>query len=91
MTYQYVGNCTTSDAQSIWDMRNNSREVTWRTFRKHCPEARKLFEEKGGFWPKTTNKQIEDSGFFAFYKSTHRGTPCYYASWSGYEWIWERA
>jgi len=90
MAYRYIGNCVSSDAQSIWDMREKSRRVTWRTFRQHCPDARQFFEDQGAFWEETTHKQIEDSGFFDCHKSTYRGIPCYFADWSGFEWIWTK-
>lgn len=90
MTYRYFGNCVCSTAEWIHQLRDNSRMITWRTFKRHIPEAREFFVQAGGFDPKVTDKQIEESGFFSFNRGYHRGIPCYWVGWSGYEWIWEK-
>jgi hypothetical protein len=84
----HIGNCSTVGTyESINAMRASARQVTWRTFRRRCPDSVYLFRSLGGI-SGATHKDIEESCFFSFYKSTFAGRPCYYACWSGYEWIW---
>ncbi len=91
MKYHYAGDCTNSTYEDISELRDSAAPVTWRTFRKHIPEARDFLEEVGAIWGDTTSEQIEGSGFLAFFKGIHRGRPAYFIDWSGYEWIWEEA
>jgi len=87
--YTYFGNCVSSTYEDIMALRGSSQSVTWRTFKRHVPEAREFFEQLGAFYEETTERNIEQSPFIAFFRGVHRGRPAYYAVWSGYEWIWE--
>jgi hypothetical protein len=89
--YHYWGNCSQSTAEDIWDLQDSAEPVSWRTFKKVIPEARKMLEEMGAVWDETTEKQIEDSQFLDFYKGTFMGLPAYFIDWSRIEWIWVKA
>jgi hypothetical protein len=86
--WAYWGACLDSTYEDIWALKATETPVTWRTFRQRVPGAFDFFVERGAFWDDTTNKNIEDSYFIAFFKGVFMGQPCYFARWSGIEFIW---
>ena len=81
--YEYRTNCVSAAARDIDAMCDGSREVSYRTFIKHCPDAREVL----GY---TRGSGVTLSGDWAvsFYRSTFKGTPCFYACHSSIEYIW---
>lgn len=86
--WAYWGNCVDATAEDIDALRDSAEQITWRTFRSHIPDAKAFFIGEGGLWKETTNEQVENSCFFTFYRGIFREQRCYFATWSGYEWIW---
>jgi hypothetical protein len=85
---RYVGNCTTSDYESIRALQESARAVTWADFRVRIPEARRFFEDLGAITEGATDDDIEASPFISFCEGVYRGCPCLFADWSRIEWIW---
>lgn len=87
--YRYITNCVNSTAKAINDMvYNNSREIAWRTFRKHVSieDLQYLFPyySYGG---RDERLHIKDDWAVTFNKSTYKGKPCYYLVHSAIEYI----
>lgn len=82
-TYEYHTNCVSASARDIDAMRNASREVSYRTFIKHCPDAREVLGYTRG-----SGLTLAGDWHVSFYRSTFRGEPCFYARHSAIEYIW---
>ena len=86
--YQYKTCCVNSTANAIHDMTGQSREVTYRTFRKHCAGlddwARGMSYELDSRYGLTLKNDFHVS----YHRSVYRGKPCYYLVHSAIEYIW---
>lgn len=86
---EYTTCCVDSDAESIHDMVDRAREVTYQTLRKHCDGVDQFAaglgydtgNERGGL-------RLKDDFAVSFHKSLYRGKPCYYVDHSRIEYIW---
>lgn len=87
--WYYWGNCVQAKEEDIHSLRESAIHISWWTFRKYIPEARKFFQDRGGIFG-ASNKEINESYFFDFYRGSFRGEPCLFAVWSGFEWVWLR-
>ena len=86
--WRYWGNCINSTAEDIWALEESEEEISWDTFKKHVPKARKFLLDIGAIWEETTNQNIRDTPFLDFYKGVFMGKPAYFFRWSRIEWIW---
>ena len=80
--------CPNALGEDIDDMRDHPlcREITYRTFRKHCAGVREWGKALGyDRWLPLSKCQ-----YVAFYKSFYQGRPCYYAVHSAIEFIWTK-
>jgi hypothetical protein len=84
MPYEYRTCCVHSTYELINAMRESSQSVTYRTFRKHVPDANKLLGYEG------TGLHLKRDWHVAFYKGMYAGTPCYYVVHSAIEYIWTK-
>lgn len=81
--YVYTTNCVSSSAKSIDQMVDRAKEVSYRRFIKHCPDAREVLGYKRG-----SGVTLKDDWAVGFYQSFYRGRPCFYARHSAIEYIW---
>ena len=82
--YEYLTCCVHSDAQSIHDMVDRARQVSLRTFRKHCES----FEwEQGMGYLRRGGLPLSRDWHVAYFKSEYQGQPCYYVVHSATEHI----
>ncbi len=98
MAFVYLTNCIGSgNGQAISDMVEQSRDVTWETFKKHVPvaETRQCFpcySYRGEKYNPDTGEltapmHIKDDYSVSFSKSMYRKMPCYYITHSAIEYI----
>jgi len=96
-TYRYLTNCVNSTAEKINAMVEESRRITWKTFRRYVPvgEVRLTFSfysYQGETYNQETGEltaplHIKDDWGVGFYKSKYEGQPCVYIQHSGIEYI----
>lgn len=83
--YKYVHSCVSSTYEDIWDMVDNSVEITRRTFLQYVDrEDLKELERELGYdrW-----FHIANDWHVTYHKGTYRDTPCVYLQHSGIEHI----
>ena len=91
--YVFVTDCVNSDCESISDMTEKAKEITYRTFIKHIPiyELLKIgpfsnydtpHEKKGGL-------KLKNDWHVSYHKSTYQGHPCLYVQHSSIEYIFQ--
>lgn len=91
MSYEYLINCVSARGNDIAEMVEKAREITAKTFKKHCnyKEASRMLgytdENDRPFCPELT---LESDYSTAFFKSKYKGTPCYFIEWSGIEHVY---
>jgi hypothetical protein len=76
--------------EMISEMKEGSREITYKTFRSHCEGVDAWARSKG--YDRTSRQGLTLKADWAvgFYKGTYDGRPCFYLSWSGIEYIWTK-
>jgi hypothetical protein len=78
-----------ADLQAMIDA---GRDVTYETFQRHCAGLAEWAVEHGYEGPhERGGLHIKNDWHVGYFKSTFRGRPCYYMSWSGIEFIWTKA
>lgn len=87
--YEYIGNCVSLNGDKINEMKDKSRNVTWKTFLKYVSikdvkECFPGYEWRGG------GLHIKDDYAVSFCKSFYNGIPCYYICWSTIEFVWTK-
>lgn len=82
--YHYEICCINSDAASIENMVDISREITLKTFLKYISRE-ELYEILGGVYNK--NFPIEKDYHIHYYKSKYKSKNCYYIKHSAIEYI----
>jgi hypothetical protein len=87
--YRFFGSCASSSAQRISKIRDFSKQVTYKTVRRHIPDIHQQLVSFQVISADTSYSDVENSAAIQWYKSKHRGYPCYFATWAGYELIWE--
>ena len=98
MTFQFETTCINSTAEAIWDMTDNDKEVTWKTFVKHVPLASikdifPMYSYRGEMYNPDTGElkigfHIKDDWAVRFAKSRYKGKPCYFIQHSAIEYVW---
>lgn len=86
--YVYDTCCVDSDGDSIVDMVDTAREVSYNLIKKHCEGLRAWEAERS--YRKDGHKGLTLRNDYAarFYKSKFRGRPCYFIQWSAIEYVW---
>jgi hypothetical protein len=80
----YTTCCVNSNADDIIEMRDKSREITYKTFIKYVSHKELLDMFCEGFeW-----KSIKNDYHIRYFKSTFKNHPCYYLKHSAIEYIW---
>lgn len=86
--YFYFTNCvglSGSDVDELHKMKDDSIEITWRTFSKHVnPDD--VFEIFPDY--KSGELKIDDDYAVGFYRSKFKGKRCYFLRHSSIEYIW---
>ena len=84
MTYTFKTDCTSATGADIQEMIDRSRQITWETIRKRVgPEV--IRDTFGNPTP-----ALKDDWAVNFYKSTYRGTPCYFIEHSAIEYVFTK-
>ncbi len=87
MKYRYLTCCVgmpMKDVPSLNEMIDNSREVTLKTFRKHCDSRE--WEDSMGYL-RRGGLPLSGDWHVRFYKSKFKGKPCYYVVHSAIDYI----
>jgi hypothetical protein len=85
----YSINCVNSDAESIHALLDSSREVSYKTFCKHCKDLDEwaqnmkydIYRGRGGL-------RLKNDWAVSYHKGKYQGKPCYFLRHSGIEYIW---
>jgi hypothetical protein len=78
-------NCICANGNSINEMKDNARNITYRTFLSHVDtENFKEIEKNLGY---DRYLRLKNDWHVSFHKSKYRSKPCVYFSWSGIEYI----
>jgi hypothetical protein len=89
---RYAGCCVNSDANSIHNMVDAARDVTYETVARHVPLD--LIAEVFPFYAwgpgKPGELRLKDDWAVSYHKSTYRRRPCYYIRHSAIEYIFTR-
>jgi hypothetical protein len=91
MRYSYAGCCIDSDAESITDMTERERSVSFRTILKHVgiEALARVFPSYD--WRGSTHAagglHMRNDWHVSYHKSWYRGRRCYYVRWSAIEFI----
>ena len=88
--YVFETDCVSSDAESIIDMCDRSREVSYNLLKKHCFQLREWEQEHGYAKDGSRGLTLRNDYAAHFYKSKYRGKDCYYIDWSRIESVWVR-
>jgi hypothetical protein len=86
---QYKTNCVSSTAKKINDMVDQSREISYKTFRKYVnwKEVSKMFG--CALHPKKPGVMLCNDWCVRFFKSKYEGEPCYYVQHSAIEYVFQ--
>ena len=83
MKAQYLTCCVHSDAESIIDMVDRARQITWQTFARRV----RWREWAASMGYGRTGLHPRDDYAVSFHKSIFRGQPCYYVEHSRIEFV----
>jgi hypothetical protein len=84
----YTTCCIHSTGEAINAMKDKAREITYRTFRKHCPDLDTWAQGMGYFLHTAQGLTLKNDWHVAYFKSEYQGKPCYYLVHSAIEHIW---
>jgi len=85
--YVFETSCVGARGEDINEMRQDPREITYRTMLKHC-DLSVVAEQLCYGKRKDVDITLKEDPYVAYYKSTYRGKPCYYLVHSAIEYIW---
>ena len=92
MTYVYLCSCVDlsqpTDVDALNQMIQDSKEVTYRTFRRYASGLDQWAKEKGYENRKSQGITLKHDWHVSYFKSSIMGQPCYYLRWSAIEFIW---
>lgn len=88
--FHYETCCVESDGPSITAMVDRAREITYRTFRRHCAGV-DAWAKAHGYGLRPPELTLKQDWHVAYYKSVYRSRPCYFLVWSAIEFIWTEA
>lgn len=94
----FLGTCVSLPLYHLRKMTEKAREITWNTFRTHVPvsevqEQFPMYSYRGELYNPYTEEltigfHIKDDFAVGFWKSKWKKRPCYYITWSGWEYVW---
>ena len=88
--YTFYTNCIHADGDSIYEMRTQAVEVSYRTMLARCEGVVDLSVSLG--YERRRNQgsgiTLKNDWHVGYYKSAYQGKPCYYLTYSGIEYIW---
>lgn len=87
--YRYETCCVNAIGDDITAMVDVAREITLRTFRKHC-DTREWEEHMGYSRRGRGGLPLSRDWHVSYHKSKYQGRPCYYARHSAIEHIFTR-
>lgn len=86
--YIFAFDCVSSTAKIINDIKDNSKEITYKTFLKYVSYDHLLeifpFYDK---YPNCGGLMIKNDWCIAYYKSKYKGNTCYYLVHSAIEYV----
>ena len=90
--FTFLTDCIGSDANSIQDMVESARQITYATLLRHVDVADLESLFPGYDWRPGPNATLRMKNDWAvsFWRSTYQGLPCYYINWSAIEFIFVR-
>lgn len=80
--------CIHAAGEAIREMVEGAREISYRTFRKHCHDLDGWAQAMSYFLYPSQGLTLKRDWHVAYYKSTYQGAPCYYLVHSAIEYIW---
>ena len=85
---EYTTCCVHSTGEAINSMKDTAREVTYRTFRKHCEGLDDWAEAMSYFRHPAQGLTLKNDWHVAYFKGEYMGKPCYFLTHSAIEHIW---
>lgn len=87
--FVYLHNCTQSDADSINDLQEGWREITYRTLIQHVywKELMSVFPDYEWQPGPVQGLRLKNDWAVQYFKGIYRGVPCYVVVHSGIEYI----
>jgi hypothetical protein len=86
--YRYETDCVSSDGDSITDMVDIAREVSYNLIKQHCEGLRSWEAERSYNRDGRKGLTLRNDYAAHFYKSKYRGQSCLYIRWSTIEFVW---
>lgn len=77
-----------SDVPALHAMIDRSRAVSYRTFRRRCPDLPEIADQLGYARHPSRGLTLSRDWYVGYYRSRFRGQPCYYMTHSAIEYIW---
>lgn len=89
-TFTLRHRCTDQDmrASDLEDMYEADREITYRTFRKHCSDLPEVAQSLGYAVGSERGLRLVNDGHVRFFRSRYKGRLCYHMDWSAIDHIW---
>jgi len=84
----YTTCCVESTGEAIRAMVEKAREISYRTFRKHCEGLDDWAQAMGYFRHPSQGLTLKNDWHVTYYKSVFQGKPCYFLVHSAIEYIW---
>lgn len=87
MAYQFATTCINAHGPDIENMKDNARQITYRTFVRHVPlpNVKAALEQAGLF---TSKPPLREDHHVRFYKGKYQGKPCVFLDHSSIEFVW---
>ena len=87
--FHYLTCCVNARGQDIDEMVNQSRDITYRTFRKHCDGVDDFAKQMGyDVGNQRGGLRLKGDWAVSFCRSFYKGKKCYYICHSCIEYIW---
>lgn len=84
--YRFYTNCVCAKGDSITDMCDVAKEITFKTFMKHC-DLESVLKSFGYAVGNEKGLHLKDDWCVKFYSSVFEGQKCYYMDHSRIEYI----
>lgn len=86
--YHYRTCCVNATGRDINDMVDACRDISYRTFRRHCEGVDAWAVGMGYAAHPSRGLTLSADWHVSYHKSRYRGKPCYYLRHSAIEYIW---
>jgi len=86
--YSYADCCINSTAEAIGAMRDTETDITYSTMLRNCEGLIDWAVNAGYDRRASQGLTLKGDSYVSYYKSTYKGSPCFFLVWSHIEYIW---